>query len=87
MASLPSTSCIPDRGDTPDLSFPKRDYGKKTVVKRSFQYQWFSRWKWIHYDIDSDKAYCHTCIRAVKTKKLRDIGTGELAFISRGYCN
>ena len=79
---------LPDVGDKPhqplSFSFPKRDYGKSIVVKRSFQSQWFSKWQWLHYDQSRDMAFCHTCIMAVKSKKITSLGTGDLA---RGYSN
>ena len=28
----------------PDFSSPKRSFGKKIVVQRSFQHAWFSKW-------------------------------------------
>ena len=35
---------VPDRPHNPDAGykFPNRSFGKKTVVKRSFQHTWFS---------------------------------------------
>ena len=29
--------------------FPKRSFGKKVIVKRSFQASWFDRWSWLHF--------------------------------------
>ena len=29
--------------------FSKRKFGKETVVKRSFQGSWFTKWPWLHY--------------------------------------
>ena len=71
----------------PNISFPKREFGKISIVKRSFQWQWFSKWQWLHYDVERDLAFCHTCVEAVKTGKIKSLGTGDLAFVSRGYCN
>ena len=31
------------------FDFPKRSFGKKVIVKRSFQASWFDRWSWLHY--------------------------------------
>ena len=82
---------LPDIGDKPSqplsISFPKREYGKSIIVKRSFQSQWLSKWQWLHYDLSRDMAICHTCIMAVKSKKISSLGTGDLAFVLRGYCN
>eukprot|EP00731_Ephydatia_muelleri_P007654 Em0003g1902a len=29
--------------------FPKREFGKKSAVRRSFQTAWFDKWPWLHY--------------------------------------
>ena len=34
------------------FQFPQREFGKTSIVKRSFQKQWFDRWSWLHYDED-----------------------------------
>ena len=82
---------LPDIGDKPSqplsITFPKREYGKSIIVKRSFQSQWFSKWQWLHHDTSRDMAFCHTCVMAVKSNKITSLGTGDLAFVSRGYCN
>ena len=41
---LPSVSHQPKPFD-----FPKSSFGKKVIVKRSFQASWFDRWSWVHY--------------------------------------
>ena len=43
---------VPDRPHHPDAGykFPKRSIGKKTVVNRSFQHTWFSKWPFLHYN-------------------------------------
>ena len=42
------------------FKFPKSEFGEKSVVKRSFQPQWFARWKWLHYMYDEERelAFC-----------------------------
>ena len=84
-------SNLPEVGGTPNqllsFSFPKREYGRSIIVKCSFQSQWFSKWQWLHYDQSRDMAFCHTCMMAVKSKKITSLGTGDLAFVSRGYSN
>ena len=61
---------LPDVGDKPhqplSFSFPKREFGKTIIVKRSFQSQWFIKWQWLHYDQSRDLAFCHMCVMAVK---------------------
>ena len=82
---------LPDVGDKPhqplSFSFPKREFGKTIIVKRSFQSQWFIKWQWLHYDQSRDLAFCHTCVMAVKSKKIRSLGAGDLAFVCHGYSN
>ena len=34
------------------FQFPQREFGKISIVKCSFQQQWFDRWPWVHYDED-----------------------------------
>ena len=63
MASSGSGSQLPTPaiGDKPHqpsfFHFPQREFGKTSVVKRSFQRQWFDRWSWLHYDEDRDLAF------------------------------
>ena len=87
-----SASSLPDVGEKPNqpsrFPFPKREFGKKTIVKRAFQQQWFHHWPWIHYDEVNDVAFCHTCVTAVRSKKLKNVSNnGNLTFIHRGYAN
>ena len=81
---FPASVLLPDVGERPNqLScsvFPQRQYGKKTVVKRSFQQQWFQ-------NVTNDIVFCHTCVKAVQFKRLSSPGSADMAFISRGYCN
>ena len=50
-----------------NFKFPKHHFGKTKVVNRSFQYQWFEKWCWIHYDESHDLAFFHTHIMVMKT--------------------
>jgi len=68
------------------FKFPKREFGKKSVVKRSFQVEWFKKWPWLHYREDDDTVFCHTCVKAFKELNMR-IRNAEDAFISRGFSN
>ena len=34
--------------------FPKREFGKKSAVRRSFQTAWFDKWPWLHYREEND---------------------------------
>ena len=88
MASL-SISC-PDVGDSPNqprnISFPKVSFGKAKPVYRSFNVGWFDKWPWLHWDVATERAYCHTCVLAYTQNKLRSL-CADPAFISRGYQN
>ena len=68
------------------FNFPKRQFG---IVNRSFQSQWFQKWRWLHYDKSRDLAYCncHICVVAIKTGKMKNAGTVDSAFIAHGFCN
>ena len=47
----PSATDLPDIGNKPNqprrYQFPKRSFGKKNVVYRSFQPTWFDRCQWL----------------------------------------
>ena len=49
LSNLPE---IPDRPHQPGqgFKFPKRSFGKKNVVLRSFQQSWFTQWPFLHYN-------------------------------------
>jgi len=50
---------IGDKASQPSsFSFPKRKFGEKNPVYRSFQSSWFKKWPWLHYDQANDKAFC-----------------------------
>lgn len=81
---------ICDIGDSPhqplSFAFPKRTFGIKTKVQRSFQAAWFKDYSWLHYVEDGDKVLCHICTKAYKTKQL-SAGKVDLSFITKGYTN
>ena len=90
--SSSSANLYQDVGDNPNqprrFSFPKQQYGKTKVVHRAFQPQWFEKWKWLHYDESRDLAFCHTCLIAMKTGKMKDKNTyADPAFVYKGYSN
>ena len=70
MAS-PSLPSLPEVDEWPNqpmhFKFLKRQFGKTTVVNRSFQYQWFEKWRWLHYGESHDLVFCHMCIMPMKT--------------------
>ena len=69
------------------FEFPKRTFGKKVVVNRSFQRSWFGKWPWLHYIESDDAVICITCARASLQKKLQWSSNLDLAFISKGFTN
>ena len=91
MISSHSHSDIPEVGDQPhqprSFKFPQREFGKTSIVKRSFQPQWFDRWPWLHYDEERDLSFCFTCLVAFKNKHLHSVRNLEQSFISSGFSN
>ena len=69
-------------------NFPKRSFGKTKVVYRAFQRSWFNKWKWLHYDSNKDLCFCHTCVFALKTGKIKFFGNAKgSTFLSGGFSN
>lgn len=68
------------------FKFPKKEFGQKSVVKQSFQADWFLKWPWLHYREDDDTVFCHTCVKAFKELNM-SVRNAEDAFISRGFSN
>ena len=66
---------------------PQRKFGKTSVVKRSFQRQWFDRWSRLYYDEDRDLAFCFTCVVAYQNNHLQYAHCLEHTFISSGFSN
>ena len=62
----------------PNFSFPKRSYGKKTVIQQSFQHAWFSKWPFLH---SGDTVFCFTCRQMFKEKK-KTSTKADPAFVS-----
>ena len=90
-ASKQAKLTTPSIGEKPHrpvhFNFPKRSFGKKTVVLRLFKPQWFSRWNWLYYVEDSHTAICFTCVKAYAENKLFAHGSLETIYISTGYTN
>ena len=76
-----------------DFSFPQRQFGKFKIVYRSFQSQWFHKWKWLHYDA----ALRYICMNAVQKNKMPHlemlikplyqevIATRKMLLVRRGF--
>ena len=65
----------------PDFSFPKRSFGKRTVVQQSFQHAWFSKWPFLHYNKADDTVFCFTCRNMFKEKKNKTSTKADPAFV------
>ena len=79
---------LPEKAHQPrEFSFPKREFGKTKVLKRSFQPSWFDKWPWLHYIESDDSVLCYTCAKASLQKKLQWSSSADMAFISRGFVN
>lgn len=84
----PSGDLLPSKAHQPrKFNFPKRSFGKKTIVNRSFQSRWFEKWPWLHYIENDDAVICITCAQASAQKKLQWSSNLDLAFISKGFAN
>ena len=80
---------IPSQPHQPPASFtfPKRSFGKKAPVLRSFQHAWFKQWTFLHYGEAKDVAYCHTCLLCFKEKRLRSDNADPAFVSSLNYVN
>ncbi len=63
------------------FNFPKRKFGRKTILERSFQASWFDRWTWLHYNEAEDCVHCFLCLKAVKLNHVA-AKKDEAAFVS-----
>ena len=84
-SSLARSSEVPDSPHQPgnQFKFPKRSFGKKNVVQRSFQHSWFSKWQFLHYSEVNDTVVCHICLRMFKEKKDKTSSKADAAFVSQ----
>ena len=76
---------LPEHAHQPvNFKFPKRPFGKKNVVYRSFQGNWFQtcNWKWLHYNESNDTAFCHMCMKT-RDKRAQLKGHTDDAFVSK----
>ena len=51
------------------FAFPKRSFGKKTMVWRAFQPKWFDSHSWLHYDEAKDVAFSATSASRLQLKR------------------
>ena len=66
----------------PDFIFPKRSFGKKSVIPGSYQHSWFSKLPFLHYNEAEDTVVCHSCMKVFKEKKNKTFTYADLAFVS-----
>ena len=83
MAIAASSDSFPDIPEAPHqptgIEFPKRAYGKKKIVRCSFQIRWFTLWPF--YDEAEDVVFCHTCVKAFKLKRIKTSHNVASAFV------
>ena len=61
-----------------NFRFPTKTYGSRN---RCCQHSWFTECSFLHYDIELDAVFCHTCQRAVREKKIRSSTRSDQAFV------
>ena len=54
------------------------------VVYRSFLPSWYDKYRWLHWDAKRERVFCHTCVRAAKSKLLFNSKT-DPAFITNRF--
>ena len=54
-------------------------------MERSFRAQWCEDFEWLHYDIESDCAFCHLCQTAEVEKNLLASTKKGPAFLIKGF--
>ena len=78
--SLPDS--VPDSPHQPaSFKYPKRKFGQKKVVERSFRSDWFKSWPWLHYNEELDAVFCHVCVKALKELKI-EMPNCDSSFVS-----
>ena len=65
----------------PDFIFPKRSFGKKSVIPGSYRHSWFSKWPFLHYNEAEDIVTCHSCMKMLKEKN-KTSTKADPAFVS-----
>ncbi len=82
-----ASSGVPDLPDKPhhpscSFNFPKRVYGLKAMTSCSFKHHWFKSWPFLHYNEAQDVVFCHTCVKAFRTKRMKTSHNAVAAFVS-----
>ena len=69
------------------ICFPSRVFRKSSRVSRSFQASWFNAFKWLHYDLGRDAAFCFMCSKALRDRKLFVRAHAETSYTVSGFTN
>ena len=69
----------------PDNSYAFPNNGK--THSRSFQSFWFKDYNRLHYDGETDGAFCFVCVKALQNNALRDVPSHADTFVKGGYRN
>ena len=65
-------------------SFPKQNFAWQQRREEEFLCRW-QQFKWLHYDVDKDAAFCYLCMKCQLEKKFLASTKWDQAFISRGF--
>lgn len=88
MATKGSIATLPAHPHQPTTyQYPKKEFGKKIVVKRSFQPSWYNKWPWLHYIEAQDAEFCVIRAKASLKRKIHWSSNADSAFISTGFSN
>ena len=70
--SISEFSCLVKPHQPRNFNYPSRTFGKTKVVRRAFRNDWYSKWKWLHYDKALDAVFCfHWCKAEQEDELLR----------------
>ncbi|CAN7949069.1 unnamed protein product [Ixodes hexagonus] len=64
-----------------DYRFPKNAQGRACLP------EWFERFRWLHYNCDSDSVLCYECVAWCTMKCENSVRGAEVTFISSGFRN
>ncbi len=70
-----------------DFIFPGRQFGKETF-SRSFNTNWFDKWRWLHYIEEGDRIVCFSCVKAVEKRLINEDSVRfDSSFVKGGFTN
>ncbi|KAL0149948.1 hypothetical protein M9458_054780, partial [Cirrhinus mrigala] len=70
-----------------NFRFPGRQFGKETF-SRSFNTNWFSKWRWLHYIEEGDRVVCFSCVKAVEKRLINEDSVRfDSSFVKGGFTN